>query len=669
MSRFLLKLKHGMAAPAMDPPAAIVRPEKIAQAVVNDPEAAELGIPERCHAYLSAFDATPDAVNTYSNVDKYVVIGRGFAATTNLATMRLGGDKARWTGTQMYVVGKADPWSRYVSHNMNQEVELLTLPGYTATPQIEAPHAAPRWLRSNIFADCNAEELTRAVAVSVDDAWPGVTQQNSGVRGIEKFMKDDLERFRIFLEGEQEPIVATKVDICTGTGQQLYAEGSGARGIQMCDLLWQEYLTPPNGTQPRISSAEMFVAGPCQVRANASVLITSANSPAGIQAGEHALGLDHGNLANPPADEVVLMASETMNGGFLPIGRLDALGRTRAGALPVRLVHPLADALFPTNPKMWFAEKYRPAKIEILNAEHVARFLHADGDRPIDAVGIGTQLLVTFSAPGPAARFVQGVPLGTQIAAVAPSLPPPPPLEYGLFDQVVISTGRARGGRGAQVQNEPGSAMQLVWPFQGELQHIPADGYDVSVGLKTPLGNLRILGAAGINSPLYKAIDDDQGDLKAIEDSLPWQARVNGEGVTLAALTIAMANNFFRSEGARINRCVNTASLKELKAVFGNGLGNDIFLARHDRVRPFQSQLELFRVLSYRMNLHELDIPATITLLNTYSELTSEQTWNRYHMHPSRWRRNGEFKEALRIQRQWAAKGHPLITRYQLVVP
>lgn len=626
MSVFLLKLKNpDVPLPAQDPPPLDKRPEK--PAVSNASSSSSVSakpVTQQCHAYLSAFQPVAVEgslpVSSFANPNRYAVIGRGFAATTNLATMRCSG-KRRFNPMTLCMIGKDDPWKHYVPHDMNQEVELLSLPAYSYHPVRPPAGRDQRWLDSVKFAECNAREL--ALNASHFMSWPGSEVVDHAVTSIERTVVDDKELFMIQVEGGMT-IWASNVDICTGTGQQTYAEAGGPRGISMCAQLWDEYLTPPGGTQPRICSAEMFVAGPRQVREGASVLITSANSPAGIQAGEHALGLDRGRADTGPASEVLLVASEQMSGGFLPIGRLDHMARTIAGPLPVRLYHPIRQDLYPTSPAMWFADNYRAVRIDILAQAHVDVLVHGEEDRAIDASGIGKRLVVTFAKnkQDKTCRLVQGVP-----AAQPMEDPVSPELKYGLFDQVVISTGRARGGRDVKPENEPGSALQLVWDLKDELKPIVNPKFAFPVGLQTESGNLRILGAAGINNPVFAANNDGRSQLKLFEDSLPYQARVNGEGITLSAVTIAIANEFFPITR---NNCLNTATREELRQQLGEKLGDAVFYARHDRVRPFQSAEELLRVLGYHLNIDNAPRRIQVSRLNDYTGLTDVDDWQKY---------------------------------------
>lgn len=394
----------------------------------------------------------------------------------------------------------------------------------------------------------------------------------------------------------------------------------------MCAQLWNEYLNPTPAGPGRVISAEMFVVGGQQVKANSSVLITSANSPAGLQAGERALGLDQDNSGLPPAREVLLISAATMHAGFPPIGRLDELARTASGPLNIRLTDlPGNVDIFPTKAGMWFGEYYRVSRIDILNEQHRSCFLHAGGEL-IDSVGIGNKLVVFFEkqenkAKNAIRRLVRG---GAEVAEID-ALRPAEEFKYGLFDQVVLSTGRARGGRGNLAEDEEGSALELVWDLRNELNPILMEGYNFPLGLKSEDGALRILGAAGINNPIYHAGLSARENLLKFEKTLPAQARVNNEGITLSAVTIALANGYFTCGNVDCNKNINTATFSELVFMLGQVLGSEIIDLRSTRVKPFQSTKEMWRALAVKRK-HRTDV-GMIQVLNDTDWLLSEK-WN-----------------------------------------
>lgn len=546
----------------------------------------EKGIPAKCHAFLEAFNEKPEEKNTFKAENaNYAIIGRGFAATVNLATLRSKwGEQRTLCGSRQFRlvhIGHPDPWLKYVGHNMNQELELLTLPGYAARPAHKEVAPAQRWLPSRDFAKINDGELRRAHEIAEKKkVFREPINIPLGVKYID--WDEGTSGFRIHLE-DGSSVRARRVDICTGTGAQTYAEATTERGVVMSKDLWLEYLHPNEGStvgKARVYSAEMYVAGDNQVIATGSVLIAAAASPAGLQAGEHALCEDSNQ--GPAAGEVVFLASRAINDGFLPIGRLDDLARTADGPLPVRL-DGWTGTLFPNRSNVWFAENGRVKSIEVLTEKHREVLWH-EGEVAIDEAAVGKKLLVTFAKPS---RFVRGAKLPDKLPDSVEGA-----LEYGLFDQVVLNTGRARG------ENDEGSALQLVKTLVKELDPIDAPGYPFPVGLQAKNGKLRILGAAGINNAAYKTSKKGP-EFAKYERSLPYQARVAGEGVTLAAFTVALANRYFEDTDEDRNRCLNTAPIEDLEKLLGAEVARKIYLTRHWRTRPFLTRVEAVRAAEY----------------------------------------------------------------------
>ncbi len=572
MSRFRLRKKEG----AIWPPVSVPTPVKdlgSSSSRVPEPKAEEKKLVKptvvaKCHAFLQAFDKAPVKKSGYSNVGNYGVIGRGFAATVNLATLRSEWGRTRvhrsGKGRNLVVIGYSDPWASYVQHNMNQEVELLTLPGYQGRPALPDWAEAPRWLNSRQFAAINQTEMLRHLGEPDSEQGSRTSffrqhhQINAGVTSVDRVessSRPGFFRFRLNFNDESlDPLIVSKLDICTGTGQQTLVERgtTGRAPIEIPDELWDEYLNPRRrGAASRLWSAEMYVAGDRQYQPGGSVLITSAASPAGIQAGEHALGLDTQGLqtGGAKAAELVLVASAKINEGFPPIGRLDAMVRTADGPLGTRLQTDPATELYPTDERAWFGENYRVKAVEVLSLAHIEAFERADGPAPLTEADLG-KVFVIFS--GGAAGLRRGSALGQPVSEAEPQL------QYGVFDQVIFNTGRSRGGRLAnRPENEPGSTLALIWPHLDGLEPIHWDtAYDFPVGLQTKDKRLRVLGAAGINNPVYMGASGANNFREAYQESLPWQARVASEGVTLAALTIAIANGYWL--GA-YNPCLNTA--------------------------------------------------------------------------------------------------------------
>lgn len=553
--------------------------------------------PRECHAFLESHNTQPERVNTFNRViHNYVIIGRGFAATVDLATLQSTWGRSRVGDLSIVFIGYPDPWLDYVSHNMNQEPELLILPGYKTYPVYAGDQPNERWLNSRAFANCNTAEMLRLQAEVYesdlkgfrDYHWSSVRIVQAGVKKIDRI----TDYYRIYLDGEEEPLRAEKIDICSGTGQQLISDTTTVDrgyGVDMTNALWLEYQSPGpvdgGAWTPKVSAAEMFVRGNCKVKRGGSICITGA-SPAGLQAMEHALCEDGAKIADDAAAEVFMVASGPMNPGFPAIGRLDYHAKDQNGApLPKRQDFAAGD-LSPTNAKVLFGEGYKVQSIEPVDV--VRHALMFEG---IDHTAAG-KLLVVFKVSGTRQRLAAHNGSG-----------PGPKVLYGVFDQVVLGTGRLRGGRGSQAANEIGSAVSLVWDFRTELQAITVAGYPFPLGLQTADGAIRLLGAAGLNNPILRATmaEDRIGmtPLQRYERSLPAQSRVNGEGVTLAAVTIGLANRFFRDVDDERNDNVNTATLGELTTLIGGALGRDTYYTRHERVAPFSRSRQVSHAVEF----------------------------------------------------------------------
>jgi hypothetical protein len=253
-------------------------------------------------------------------------------------------------------------------------------------------------------------------------------------------------------------------------------------------------------------------------------------------------------------------------------------------------------------------------------------------------------------------------------------------LTYGLFDQVVFSTGRLRGGATAKAKKlddklAAGSALAMVDTLKGELKAVKADDYAFPLGMQTEDQRVRLLGACGINSPLF-LLTPDVGKLDEYEASLPVQARVVGEGVTLSAVTIAIANRYFKRGDWNTN--VNTATLPELQAA--SAAGDLVFRMRHWRVTPLVDAREAYRATDYwNMYLEDLEkgredlekgreildksrveggktYPNILGYLNNAAELLDDPGWKKTKEFPETWKPLGHDVGAFaNLTRRYAA--------------
>lgn len=592
---------------------------------------------KKVHAFLDSHDE-PSGANKFDRAPVYAIIGCGFSATVDRATL----SKKDIAGLDIVHIGFPDPWSGYVNHDMNQARELLTLPGYLKQPPQASKNSRTtpqeRWLPSNEFASINAEERVRLIGN------PKTELYQAGVVNIETIAEGEngAGLFKINLTDEHAPIIAEKVDILTGTGQQRILKPIAEdkrNGINMPEHLWLEYLTPvkmdaKKEAKPKVVSAEMYVRKTCLPVENGLVCITGS-SPASIQAMEHALCED--GCTAPPAKGGVMVESNTVNNGFLPIGRLDNHGRDEFGnPFPLYRENPPQGPILPEREHVWFAEGYRIDTAQPLTIEHKTVFSNVL-DKDIE----DGMLLVTFRESGKAKRLVNNKREdgGT--------------LVYGKFHQVVLGTGRLRaqdpGTR--KLDRETGSAMDLAWTYKDKLQAINV-GLNFPVGLEysedyesssgTRKKRLRILGAAGINNPKFSEQLNAMGQskIRAFESFLPAQARVNGEGVTLAGHTVAWANGFYElGSDTKRNNNINTATIGELESI-NSDLADAIYKARGFRIGPFISQrqtshaLEVFKYLDGKTAIDPAELAVaknikklqdkTQALEDRYAELEQE---------------------------------------------
>lgn len=555
---------------------------------------------KKVHAFLESHDSDANT-NTIDTAEIYSIIGCGFSATTNRATLRsedLGNLKVNH-------IGFPDPWSGYVSHNMNQAVELNTIPGFKNQPALpnENLKTKPqeRWLKSDVFAACTETERQRFVTEGLDE------DNKAGAVTIR--LTNSKKNFMITLSNKKK-ITAKKIDILTGTGQQEILktfENDKDYGIKMSSELWQEYLEPVKmsggDTIHKIVSAEMYVRKTSLPKADGLFCITGA-SPAGIQAMEHALCQDDGTGSKMSGG--VLIDSGEVNSGFLGIGRLDAHARDQQGQ---ELHFPRESIpkgpLYPHEDGVWFAEGYRVDSVEILVEEHKEMFENIT-DSDIE----NSRLIVAFRRVKSRSADEKNpirVVNNKHKSALGADEQEDESYLYGKFDQLVLGTGRLRGGRGTP-EKQSGSALDLVWEFKDSLERIEFDtGFPL--GLKLNGGDLeshgkqlRILGAAGINNPAFKKerYDADYKKFSLYESSLPVHSRVNGEGVTLAGHTIAWANKLFTLDNdQKLNRNINTATLDELKKALNNDkLADLIYKARACRVGPFIDHVQARNALA-----------------------------------------------------------------------
>jgi hypothetical protein len=558
--------------------------------------------PATVHAFISSWNKSSKSdVNTYNDEPFYVIIGCGFAGTVDHATL----SQTPWgrTRTGQYRIlhiGFPDPWRIYHPHDMNQELELLVLPGYMHQPRESDTAEAGRWLYSPAFAGVNQAEF--------EGCWPRSPETVQA--HVTKITKAG-EFYRIHFHESDEQILAAKIDICAGPGQTRVPDDSPA-GIKLSSNLKEQFTSPPKVDDPnwipQIVTATNFTRENANVAAGGLVLV-SGRGPAAAQALERTLETD--------GAKEILWATKDINGGFPPTMRLDRLVRVddmgQLKELPARLGFPKG-ALYPANDNVWIANGYEVRDVKPLTS----RLIEEKGLKDIDGSPLTVEalklgeldpLLVTFS---------------TGTAAVGSDKSSLPPFLYGVFHQVVVAQGLQ------DTPNEPGSPIVLLKEllvsgeetlepyFPGSVQKSPEDptsrgesvNFKAGVGLRSTNGKIRVLGAAGHGNSIMRTLGGDAfATLDEFQNTLPAQARINFQGVTLSALTIAHANHWFDDYGGHFSRNgnnnPNTATLDEIEARVGTTVARALIEVRIMRIRPYQTWEQLAQAYAYWNATHQ----------------------------------------------------------------
>ena len=563
------------------------------------------------NAYIRSTKGSGDKegwANTVNTKAYYVIIGCGFASVVNHAALihdRM--ERKRAKDLDIIHVGYRDPWAKYREHEMNQEFEVLTHPGFQnqlepqPVPPVEEMHAGARrrlipFVRSGAFAKATADELELLVKADREAGKEPV--RYAIVRGIT--FEGGYYWVHTALPGDggelvRGPVIkADKIDICTGPGQSRIiarAPASGAvpqRHVRFDDALWKEYTQPRSDDDPPYSPR--VIAGSEYTRANvvtkegASVLIQGAGPAAG-QGVEEAFRMGAGS---------VLLAAEALAKAFTPNTRIDFLV-TQDGKDPIEHRRGgLKGKLLPRFDGFYVAENYEVEAARVVTKDDVGRY-GGVSRKPLEDSDVG-RVLVKFR------KKAGRAPQGGQQAQPPPSEPPGRfidkdgdvkkeadkiTLVYAVFDQVVLAQGRTDD------ETDPASGFYLLRQLTKQgIKFSPfKTSYEHNCGLRSDDGRVRMLGAAGLPGALPKVWSkSDKQDLALYETSLPAQCRVFLGGVTLSAVTIAQANEFFRATRPPLeNRNVNTATYKDIeKLVTGDEiLARSIYRARHFRNRPF----------------------------------------------------------------------------------
>lgn len=211
---------------------------------------------------------------------KYIIIGRGFAAVNNHATLRKsewGEQRLRFNGEILPVthIGHADPWRHYRRHHMGQFPFALGLPGF---PQRYTDLNQDEPLNSRVFAASTRAVLegleAKADTLVTDsmNAWVALIEHKDRRATVEQkqrlraapfgftdihlapLLEDynyEATPYRLLVvhpDKTTEAVYATKVDICSGTGvnRKMRATGTVSADGVIHDAVYTAYSEPFN---------------------------------------------------------------------------------------------------------------------------------------------------------------------------------------------------------------------------------------------------------------------------------------------------------------------------------------------------------------------------------------------------------------------------------------
>jgi hypothetical protein len=571
------------------------------------------------HAFLNASsEAVPDVANSYNDRPYYVIIGCGFAATVDHATLvQSTWGVARLGKLDVLHIGFPDPWRTYHKHNMNQEIELLTLPGYSNQPDegdtepVPDDDGAYRWLLSTSFAQINRDEISGLVTEAPEDeeeqdvelpSEPVVAPLGPVRAMVSKIEPphDDEQNYVITLYKSPEKIKAAMIDICTGPGQgrTKYKAPQG-----LTSDLTRHSESP---FVPKLYTATNITLENAKMAKGGLILIRGAG-PAAAQAVERA-------LEETDKARQILWIGKDINSSFPGTLRLDWLVKSQHGALPPRTGLPGADLdLSPTPENLWIADGYEIESMEevldddprwqgIVQWKEAGKVLRDPREGEIGEPARHPTVLVKFVRQRDAVSEKVRVPRVSRPSACRDSEGNViPEIVWGLFHQVIVATGLENAvkdtGSGfafAQALAKDTESKQLTAKRTGDK--------NLFVGFESNDHRVRWLGGAGHGSSRPAAA---KKSFLEFESTLPAQARIFQQGVTLCALTIAHANRWFTTYHQRkatdptVNRNVNTASYAELSNSVGERHAQAIHQIRTMRTRPFVSEEQVARAIVY----------------------------------------------------------------------
>ncbi len=411
-----------------------------------------------------------------------------------------------------------------------------------------------------------------------------------------------VRKFSIKLKDDKKPVIADYVDICTGPGEarlikqaknKKQADNFVPREILFDKELYKEYSDPnPVG---RVITAHAYMKSACKRRIGHVCVYGTGPLAAGCVE----LALSKGCSA------VYWVAKRVLNDSFAPGRRYDALVKKENGTTIDFKPGPPPNSvvLMPADRKLKLAEGYKAARVRVTRKKRTASDYSTeeidwdDDNEPPDDDSVDAQrskerlIEIKFSRADPGS--------GRKNRFVDLDRNDGEPRDHIVVDQMIISAsnqdGEDESGAAAflakLVRKDDGGAFKVI-NCPPPRTNVPGVT-KVSFGVQTQDGKFRVLGAAGHIQPDRAAEDDTSNGnskvsrLTLYEMSLPDQARVNWQGVTLSAASVAQANGLFQKQP---NDCVNTAHSGELVAVWGMENGNKAYESRRNRVDPFTKE-------------------------------------------------------------------------------
>lgn len=453
-----------------------------------------------------------------------VVIGRGFSALVNCATRFATRDLPENT----LILGLKDPWRSYIRHKMGQYPALLALPGYLkyAQHRNEDFHS---FLCSRRFAIANRVQLHALLRHGVFQATGIVEDPLSFVQG--KWMVPFNRK------GEKVTIVSKRVDICTGPGpgrvfhpggEQVY--GPWREGIR--DSFSVELLQE---LQDEIGDRALIADRFLQKRDVRGDLLVVGEGPLAASVVEHALNSGDGSV--------------------LWVGR------------PLEM----AKLSFPASTRY----DNLVANAGQVRASYSDLESDIDTGKPLDITGVTTAMqpkssrLTIFlgaisGVETTAATLVGQSPFAGQELSFNNTVEHPKGSQIALqFETIVISASNQNSETERRSAAHILRSLPKVLARDAPLSPIAAN--DMFVGLRSPDGTLRVLGAAARNGLLLRKLgigaSAAETSYRDWYNTLPLQAKMAdfAMGVTVSAATISMANDFYSVGNP--DKCMQTALL------------------------------------------------------------------------------------------------------------